>query len=575
MKSKANRDLLRTLGINLAIFISFILLGYFFIYPFIMRGIVFNGDDAWYQVNRLLEVKEGLKAGNPLVYIYSHTFGKVAYPLGIFYPEITIIPISALMLIVKHPVTGIYLGIAGYTILTLVIVYFLLRKLGKSRYGAYIGSVLYAFSAYRTVDAFTRFALGEYIAMTFLPLCLYGFYMILKGNRSEWPYLSMGLAGMLLSHILSTFIVVVFLAICWCASLIYDKKRLKTFLALVKSGIFAILASLMFLEPFLEQEFFQSYSKPSPIPMSEAASTFSDILMSALNNSVLKSYTAAYSIGFPLMLVVFLGAILYKRLANTGKKSYLVGIIILISVSNLFPWYLLQDTIFSVIQYPFRIIMLPTLLLSLVGAEIMDISFENILPKLGKKLIISSILVIGIASFWGSSVQKLIKDPGYNSKNLIYTNNSDYFDGTMYVDQYTPKKTIPYLPELYTHTAIINKKNKIKLSVASKAGEQIFSSHDFRRGITVDVPVSYYKNYEVYQDNKKLASKISKRNTIEVKLRSNNPITIKYRYTVLNKLSYIISVVMWGLFGLILITKNITLKSITNNKNISESNTVF
>ena len=112
----------KTLIINLAVAVSFLLLSYLFIYPFITKGILFNGDDTWYQINRILEIKEGIKDGNFLPYVYTHSFGKIAYPLGIFYPEITIVPIAVLVLLLPHPVTGIYLGIAGYTLLSLVLV---------------------------------------------------------------------------------------------------------------------------------------------------------------------------------------------------------------------------------------------------------------------------------------------------------------------------------------------------------------------------------------------------------------------------------------------------------------------
>lgn len=540
--------------INILIATSFFLLSYLFIYPFITKGVVFNGDDTWYQINRILEIKEGIKNGNFLPYVYTHSFGKIAYPLGIFYPEITIVPIAVLVFLLPHPVTGIYLGIAGYTLLSLLIVYSLLRKLGKTRSAAYIGSVLYAFSAYRTVDAFTRFALGEYIAMTFLPLCLYGFYMIVKGDRKEWVYLAIGFSGMLLSHVLTSFITALFLAICWIISLFWDKNKLLTILALLKAVVASILASLIFLEPFLEQELFQKYGKPTPLLLSDTAQKFSDMFISALDNSMLQGWKEVFSIGFCLLLVLFLGIVLYKKMTNIGRLVYLVGCVSFVIASNLFPWNLFEKTFISVIQFPFRILMLPTLLLAVAGSDLEDIYFSKLSINTIKKLSLAIVIVSGILMMWNASVERLFKVTEYTSKGL-YTNTSDFFEGVEYVDQYTPKKTIKYLPDIYTHTAILDNHSREVLIAKSVNGKQMYSSSKFKAGRRVDLPVSYYKNYTVYQGNKKLKTNISSRNTIEVTLKSKKPVFVEYEYTLLNKMCYIISIVSWLVLSVLFLFK--------------------
>ncbi len=42
-----------------------------------------------------------------------------------------------------------------------------------SNRAAVIGAILYTFSTYRTIDAFTRFAMGEYLAMTFFAFSIF------------------------------------------------------------------------------------------------------------------------------------------------------------------------------------------------------------------------------------------------------------------------------------------------------------------------------------------------------------------------------------------------------------------
>ncbi|MEI3526383.1 MAG: hypothetical protein V8Q27_09855 [Eubacteriales bacterium] len=53
---------------------------------------------------------------------------------------------------------------------------------------------------------YTRAALGEYSAMAFLPLALYGFCSIFSdySGKKNWMALAMGVTGLLETHMLST-----------------------------------------------------------------------------------------------------------------------------------------------------------------------------------------------------------------------------------------------------------------------------------------------------------------------------------------------------------------------------------
>ncbi|ROV60289.1 hypothetical protein EGO58_10850 [Limosilactobacillus reuteri] len=63
-------------------------------------------------------------------------------------------------------------------------------KLTYNNYQAIITAILYTFGTYRIIDIWTRFALGEFIALSFLPLVIYGIYSITFGNYKDWPFLS-------------------------------------------------------------------------------------------------------------------------------------------------------------------------------------------------------------------------------------------------------------------------------------------------------------------------------------------------------------------------------------------------
>lgn len=548
---------LKKILINIGIFISFCVWSYLYIRPLLTTGNVYMGDDAWYQINRIIEVKRNIEVGNFLPYIYSYTFGQVAFPLGIFYPEITLIPISLISILFKHQVTGIYMGIALYTLLTLCIMYFVVRKLNKSRSAAYIATILYTFSIYRTTDAYSRFALGEYIAMTFLPLCFYGFYSILKGKRRDGIYLVAGFSLILMTHVLSAIIVFATMVLVWVISLVFIDKKVKKTFDLFIAGVLSVASSMVFIGPFLEQELAQKYSKPSPEILTETANNFNSVFLSSLDNSIDKPY----SLGIFSIIIILLGLIYLKKISNLAKACLILGTCFFLFSTKLVPWGWLQTTPFSVIQFPFRLLMIPTLMFSFIGAELYDLFRNSYLLKEGSNSVFLVGMIMIIFSFWSSSVYQF----KLANQNLIaFNNSSSVTKNPQYVDQYTPKETQKYLDDIEKHIAIVNGKSvKIK-DIKSIPGEIILSSKSFKKGTTIDIPVSFYKNYVVKQRGKNLDVSRSKRNTIEVKLRNNGKITVGYQRSLFDWISYTISIIMW--LTIIVYVVKINLRKDNNKK---------
>ncbi len=62
------------------------------------------------------------------------------------------------------------------------------------------------------VNVNIRAAAGEYTAMTFLPLIVAGMYMIYtseKPSYKEWRFLTFGMAGVIMSHVVTGEIIVI------------------------------------------------------------------------------------------------------------------------------------------------------------------------------------------------------------------------------------------------------------------------------------------------------------------------------------------------------------------------------
>ena len=84
-----------------------IILSLFFVLSGLKARMVFAADDMPYHINRIQELVYSLKHGNWYPYLYTRQFKGVPYPLGIFYPQLTLIPIAALCIVFNSYIIGL------------------------------------------------------------------------------------------------------------------------------------------------------------------------------------------------------------------------------------------------------------------------------------------------------------------------------------------------------------------------------------------------------------------------------------------------------------------------------------
>lgn len=88
-------------------------------------------------------------------------------------------------------------------ITTAFLSFYAIRNITRSEKSAWIMSILYTFATYRLTNLYYRAALGESLAMVFLPLLLWGAYEVFYGEERKWYLLVLGISGVLESHVLS------------------------------------------------------------------------------------------------------------------------------------------------------------------------------------------------------------------------------------------------------------------------------------------------------------------------------------------------------------------------------------
>lgn len=534
---------------SLLILSCFLVLSICYVIPLWKQGVVFSGDDLPYHVERLNELFENFKRGNLFPGFATYYFKKIGYPVNIFYPWITLIPFVCIRFIVKNPVSSIYLGISFYTFLTMLFTYHLTMRISKHRLQSFVTSILYAFCAYRTIDAFARFALGEFIALTFIPLVFYGLYSVLFADYKDWYYLGIGLSFVALSHVLSTFIYSLTLLFIFLCSFYFIDQKKQRLISLIKSVVLFFLSSAIFIFPFLEQISFQTFSQPSIYRLSNYSLQLSELVLQSLNNNLDTAITSGgstYNIGIVLLIVVFIGFFQYKVWNSIYRFTFILGISLAIFSTNLIPWISLQHTMLSLIQFPWRFLGLSSFMLSIIGGkEFYDIYRSlSIQKRLMDRSLFAIILVLLITVPWFSGIQHFKHQ--VESQKYIYRSFNNKLNGLLYLDQYTPTVSKTQIDRVAKHKTNVDGKNFIITHIQSRPNELILRSLKFRNAKRIVLPIVYYRNISIYQGHHRIKS-INKNSTDLIVLKdiTSSTICIKYRTTLIFKLSCVISLCTW------------------------------
>lgn len=538
--------------------LSFFVLSLLFSLPLMRHGVIYSGDDLSYHIARLNELFLNYKNGNYFVGISSFEFSKIGYPVNLFYPWVTLLPFVILRILTGKAILSIYLGISFYSFLTLVFTYICTLRLSKNnKLQSFITAVIYTFCAYRVIDIFARFALGEFLSLTFLPLVFYGFFAIMFGKYNDWPYLGLGLSFIMLSHILSTYISICVLILLFVTFFywIHDKK--KRLFALLKSVILFILSSAIFLFPFLEQENFQKFLQPSIDPLHSTELIFSNLISQSLNNNLngaLNSSGSTYNIGTILIIALFVGFFQYRKWEPIYRGTYILGIILTIFTTNLIPWLTLEHSFLSIIQFPWRFLGISSLMLSVIAGKEVSILYGE-RERFRNQICIILIVCLFVFVPWFSGIQNFKLQP--EATAIVYRYDNQKLTGPLFLDQYSPKAGQKVLGDNINHIGIIDQNMHAYFNVSAKANSLILKNNNMLKAKIVVLPIFNYKNIKVYNSKNEIKHTTDQYSRILVHNPNSKELKVKYIPSALDFLSIMISIITWITCCLIYILRKI------------------
>lgn len=209
-------------------------------------------DDT--QVSRVFEMAKALGNGQfPVRWVPDLGYG-MGYPLFNFYSPLPYY-VGAIFNLIGYDAlvsTKIMFGIG--ILLAGIFMYFLTREFW-GEWGGRLSAVFFTYAPYHAVQIYVRGSVGEFWALSFIPLLGLGLYKIIKNEKWGIIIGSLGYAGIILSHNLTAMITTLFLVPFYGVIFIRDlrKRSLLTTYYLLLAAILGVgLCAFYWLPALLE-----------------------------------------------------------------------------------------------------------------------------------------------------------------------------------------------------------------------------------------------------------------------------------------------------------------------------------
>lgn len=477
-----------------------------------------RGGDLEFHLCRIEAIRQAILAGQFPVRLPGYWNDGYGYASSVLYGEIFLYFPAALRIIGFSPQSAYKMYLLAVNICTCLSAYYCLKKICGERLSAFMGTSVYMLAPYRLSTLYLRAAVGEYTAMVFLPVVIYGLYLIYiqdKNRRYGWLWLAFGFSGLIQCHVISTFITGVFTAL---VCLIEIKKTLQkgVLLQYVKAAACTVLVNLWFLLPFLDyMRFDYNVSElgvhsrgrfvshatflsqlVSFFPKGEGASIVTGKLWET-DSGIEMSYTLGG--GMMLALVLYVVYCFYYgrergKTAVCKMADIQIGfcILSLFMTTTWFPWDFLQqrtDTIAWItgsIQFPWRFLVVS----SVTGAFVSALLICEMRRRLKKELFYGAVASVGILTVL--SANYFLQD--YEKKSEVeYFTANDIESGWLGCAEYLPlgmDETTLDGDRLQVGGGLVIQEYVRKEGTVEVACENAGEEESY-----IDVPILYYKGY--------------------------------------------------------------------------------
>lgn len=460
---------------------------------FMLEGLIIAGDDTIFHLSRIRSIATEFQFP---IYMFPDWNRGLGSPAAIFYPSLFFY-VPAIFWAIEIPRAIVFDGfLISLIFFAGFFSYLGFRRILKSKFLGGIAASIYISQGYFLFDLYSRCALGEVLAMIFLPLAI---SFLISIPREKIFQSVLIFSAILESHILTAAITLPFL-------IRFNWK---------------ILAWILGLNAFFIVPFCYEYFSIDVLIKYIYTNPLSEKVWEISSDKFLNS------IGL-IGILILIGAI-FER----GKIfwiSFSLSILFAIMSTEFFPWNFVESIFPSVttIQFPWRFMMFYSITSSIAAAIILDRFFTR------KFLII--VLCILNSIFASINCFKIDKPFFLIENNPFEILCIDYASSDIGFEQfYRWRDGI----DSFVDSRIT--------SVNHTQGKTIIEFKDVHGFLTL--PILYYEGYEVRDESGKiLPIRESPKHLIEVEIESGSKIEVEYRGLILFDVATTISLVTLIIF---------------------------
>lgn len=478
----------------------------------LFTGYEIAAADTGYHLLRIEGVKEGLLAGQFPVRIQPNWLQGYGYATGIFYCD-TYLYIPALLRMAGFPIGMTYLFYKFLiNVATVLLTYVSFNKIFQNKWAAIWGTMLYSFNIYRLLCMYLKDHLGQYTAMTFLPLLAYSVWRLLEDDvtteeyKTSWIALTIAATCIVQCHVLTCELVLLF---CVVVGIVFWRKiiRKETLKQLVIAITVIIGLNLWFLVPFADYmstqhlnitgenvytRVIQGYGSllPQLLGVFALAGGSDKDVFSGMQNEI------PFTVGIALLITLLYFIYLWYCGAIKNRKMKICAILAIVSLfmaTAYFPWDRIQTfggftaKLVSALQYPTRMLEISGVFLSLLACSCIVVGFEQ--TKKESLYLYIGIVMVSTIMVTGMFFSTLLSQSGFYKLYEADAMGNAYLSGK----EYLPEGTDETLLKAGRYIVSDN----ISVTEVDKQGSRVVFAciNSADKSGYVELPLLYYKGY--------------------------------------------------------------------------------
>ena len=325
-------------------------------FPYLKEGITGYEPDLMYHLLRIEGIRDAILEGQYPARIYHNFFDGYGYGSPLFYPDIFFVVPAIFRIMGLSPVMTWKLFALLVTLIMSCTTYFSCRYICQNWKFALCGTTLLVLSQFYQADLHNRVGISEYLAFIFIPLLAAGLYDFFAKEGKKVYLMGIAFTGMVLSHTIMTFIGLLITVAVFVLMLFVPGQRNyircgAKMKRLVITALVTILLAAYYLLPMAEQMLSAEFRYSTPWAH---VGDYTQPLFSFFQLTGYFDYRAYVGVGIPVIMLACC-RFFFERPKNIwADLFYFGGGLLFLLTTSLFPWHLLNNTIFNMIQFPYR-----------------------------------------------------------------------------------------------------------------------------------------------------------------------------------------------------------------------------